>query len=89
MQTHLVERQVQEPKAKEDQAVSEGLQQGGGEAQRRPCQAQQLHGRVSVQTQPWPQPQQGGGGEQLFPQGLAAVAQLPTGGQQPLVTIET
>lgn len=74
MQTHLVERQVQDPETKEDQAVSEGLQQGGHEAQRRPGQAQQLHGRVSVQTQVWSQPQQGGGGEQLLPQRLPTVA---------------
>lgn len=89
VQTHLVERQVQDPKAKEHQAVSEGLQQSGGEAQRRPCQAQQLHGCVCVQTQLWSQPEQGGGGEELLPQRLTTIAQLPTGRQQPLVTIET
>lgn len=89
MHTHLVERQVQDPKAKEHQAVSEGLQQSGGEAQRRPCQAQQLHGCVGVQTPPRSQPQQGGGGQELLPQRLTTVAQLPAGRQQPLVTIET
>lgn len=89
VQTHLVERQVQDPKAKKHQAVSEGLQQSGGEAQRHPCQAQQLHGCVSVQNQPWSQPQQGGGGEELLPKRLTTEAQLPTGRQQALVTIET
>lgn len=71
---NLVEGQVQDPEAEEHQAVSEGLQQGGDDAQRRPGQAQQLHGCVGVQAQAWSQPQQGGGGEQLLPQRLTTVA---------------
>lgn len=87
--THLVQRQVQGPQAEEQHAVSEGLYQHGAQAQQRPQQAQQLHGGVRVQAEPGAEPQQAGRGQQLLPQPLAAVAQLPAGRQQAVIAVET
>lgn len=86
---HLVHGQVQGIKAKKHNAVSESLHQRGAEAQRRPHETQQLHRSVCVQAQMRSQPQQGGRGQQLFPQRFTAVSQLPASRQQPLITVET
>lgn len=86
---HLVHGEVQRPEAEKHHAVPETLHQRGCEAKRSPDETQQLHGGVCVQAEVRSEPQEGGRGQQLLPQGLTAVSQLPTGWQKPVVTIET
>lgn len=86
---HLVQGQVEGPQAEKHHAVSQGGHQHGTQAQQRPQEAQQLHGRVRVQAEPGAKPQQAGGGEQLLPQRFATVAQLPACRQQAIVAVET
>jgi len=87
--THLVDGQVQGPKAEKHHAVSESLHQHGGEAQCSADKTQQLHRGVRVQAELRSQPQQGGRGQQQLPERLTTVSLLQTRRQQPVVTIET
>lgn len=89
LKTHLVQRQVQGPQANEHNSILESIHQHGTQAQQRPQETQQLHGRVRIQAETRAQPQQGGRGEQLFPEWFTAVSQLPASRQQSVITIET
>lgn len=86
---HLVHGQVKGPQAEKNHTVLEGIHQHGAQAQERPEEAQELHGRVRVQTQQGSEPQQAGGGQELVPQRFATVAQLPACRQQTIVAVET
>ena len=87
---HLVKGQIKQPENEKHEAVSEWLQQGGGEAEGRPDQAQQLHGGVSAQAEFRRQPKQRRRRLELRPQGpVAAVTQLLPRRQQALITVKT
>ena len=87
---HLVKGQINQPEKEKHEAVSEWLQQCGGEADGRPDQAQQLHGGVSAQAEFRRQPEQRRRRLELCPQGLvAAVPQLLSRRQQAVITVKT